>query len=281
MTIELVELMRWTRVPLATGGVILIEPGGAGWSVRVHPRQRPLRALREIVSRLPDAVHVGPIQHITTATGEHAGLMSLRLELDGVPHTRTIGMVIGDDDYTLIEGMARDPSIAGLVEQLLRTSVQPAAPDRVRMVPYRMPAGWFGVRRPLATCWLAPRYPRDRARLVVCDAVPLAGGAAMTQDLLWPFAASPDHHDLRTPTGITETIDRTPLHGTLTHGEHDGATWAIADLTDCRFRYRVQLHDGNAAALSALRAIADSLEPVAVPADPVAHAAQEAFAWLD
>lgn len=262
------ELVRWDRTPLATGGVILTAPT-TGASLRIHPQQRPLRSLHEIASRLHDGTPLGPIRRIRTVSGEPAAMMSLGLGLDGVPYTRAIGMLVRDAEYALIEGMAPEPAIADLVECVVRTCVSPAAHERARMFAYRAPERWLGVRRPLATCWLAPRYPRERARIVVCDAVPIA--SAVTQDLLWPFDPA---------AGTAESLERESLRGTLVCSQTGGTTRALADLRDRRFRYRVQLHDGNDEALAAMRAIVDSIEPIILSQRSVARSSQEAFAWL-
>lgn len=275
MSAELVELMRWTRIPLPAGGVALADPDEPGTTVRIQNGLRPLRSLRSLVSTLArDATPLGPIRHLVTDTGDHAAMIALTVQPAGEPRARIVGTAIGDDEYTLIEGTAREHGlISGLVEQLLCSRVHADAPERARMVPYRLPAGWFGIRRPLATCWLAPRYPRDRSRLVVCDAIPAASAVAATQELLWPCEVPLD--------ASTTELESTPIRGRLAHWTHDGTISALADLSDGAFRYRVQLHDGTAEALETLRDVLATIEPIKRPVMPVALASAHMFAWLN
>lgn len=260
------ELSRWTRSSLACNGVIFTAPHDPRTTVTIEPGRRPLCSLRSIViARFPEAPP-RPIRCIVSENGEYAAVTVV----DGIG---TIGVAIEDDAYTLIECTAPEPATSDrLVVELLRSRVFAGATHRARMVPYRVPGGWFGLRRPMATCWLAPAYPRDRSRIVVCDAISNASAIALTRELLWPCDA---------PSGASiERIQHASLRGELVRWTFDGTISANIDLADDVFRYRAQLHDGNAAALAALRDLVSSLEPIARPVSAAAIAASELFDWL-
>lgn len=263
------DLPRWTRTSLARSGVVFTAPDDARTTVTIQPGRRPLCSLRSIVAaRFPDAT-IGPIRRIVSENGEYAAVTTLPL-VDGV---WSIGVAIEDDAYTSIECMAPELATSDrVVVELLRSRVFAGAPHRARMVPYRIPDRWFGVRRSLATCWLAPAYPRDRSRIVVCDAISNASAIALTRELLWPCAAPVD--------AAVEQIERTSLRGTLTSWTGDGAISANVDLTDGAFHYRAQLRDGTAAALTTLRDVIATLEPIERPISAIAIAASELFDWL-
>jgi hypothetical protein len=267
------DWLAWSREPLANGGVVLTAPAGpAAGSICIRPRVRP-RPLRAIVQSLArqggvDAAHArGPIERIVTDDGEHAALV----ELEMPRASWVVGIVAGEDALTLVEGTGARAAAAAIREavvRMLRATALGIAPQRARMFEYPPPAGWYGVRRTLATCWLAPR---GGGRIVVCDAVPATGSARLTQDLLWTIGA-PAHAEVEPIAGR--------VRGRRTRWTSAGGTLAQIELADARFLYRVYAHARGGADLAALAELVDGIVPVPAPAQRAVSPNSEAFAWM-
>ena len=254
------ELETWKRTLLADDGIMLIKPE-AHDTIWIRPRQGPLQTLQTIVATMKERVPAlraarasAPMERFVTRDGEYG--VSLALQTASLHWA--IAIVAIDDTYVLFEGIGPDAAIASYVGTLATVLPLGAAPDRVRMFDYRPPPGWYGVRRPLATCWIAPR---TTATLLVCDAVPARSTAERMRDVLWPK-----------PRGPTREIERGSLRGHLACGDDELA----AQLTDGRFDYRVHAH--GTAAIDVLDELLVSIAPL-----PASDAPQEtelaAWTW--
>jgi hypothetical protein len=265
-----IALAAWPREPLANGGVVLTSPRGpAIASLCVRPGIAPVRPLRTIIRELAAAApalraarQIAPFERFTTDGGEHAAVVELEARVGSTTLRWVIAVVVLDDELVVIEGTGLGPEVAHWTRQLARVLAVGASWLRARRFVYTPPRGWIGARRALATCWLAPSFPRDPAWLVVCDAVPRGGAIERTLELMWPAPAD----------ATTTPIERGPLRGTRA----DASAVTTVVVADTAFRYRVQLHAG-AQHEAVLEAVLASIEPCPPPRRD--HPNVEVFAW--
>jgi len=263
------DLTRWSRVQHADGSVVLTAPANhpafaakRRATLRIRHDVRPTATLDAVCDLLHAAMagsridQSGPSERTVTRAGEYAALRHLRVTVGEDALNWAVGLIAVDDQMTVIDGLARSPNIAALVRDVVEDCVCAAAFDRIRMVPYCPPAGWFGVRRSMATCWLAPGA---RAAIVVGDAVP-RGPAERMHALLWPLDA---------PERATRSeIDGAAIPGTLATWTVDGRSWAVIELGDARWRVRLALQAGDDQHLIVLRDLVRSIE---LPPPPASH----------
>jgi len=271
-----VDLTRWSRVRHADGSVVLTAPAihpafaaNRRATLRIRPDVRPIATVEAVC----DGLHAStaelrrsridrsePTERLVTRAGEYGAFRHLQVTVGEEPLNWAVGLIAGDDGMTVVDGLARSPNIAALVRDVLEGWVWAGAFDRIRMVPYRPPAGWFGVRRSMATCWLASDAPRDQAAIVVCDAVP-RGPAERLHALLWPL--EPAEHATRV------AIDGAALPGDIATWIVDGRIWAVVQLADARWSVRTALQAGDDQHLIVLRALVRSIELPPAPASDV------------
>ena len=266
-----IDLTRWKRVQHSDGSVVLtarpVHPAFARYrhaTLRIRHEVRPIATLDAVCEGLraaPDdpriqIVRSGPSERVVTRAGEYGAVRQLAVTIGAEALTWAVGLIAGNDRMTVIDGLADLPSIAALVRDVIEASVCADASDRIRMVPYHPPVGWFGVRRSLATCWLAPTAP---TAIVVGDAVP-RGSAEQLHSLLWPLAA-PD----RATRGM---VDEMALPAQLATWTIDGRSWAIVEIADARWSLRVALEAGTEQDVIALRDLVRSIE---LPPSPLTH----------
>lgn len=263
-----IDLTRWERVRHADGSVVLTAPPdhpafarNRRATLRIRHDVRPIATLDAVCdggtagprSRID---RTGPSERLVTRTGEYGAFRQLGVTVGDEALSWAVGLIAGDDRMTVIDGLARSPNIAALVRDVLEDWVCADAFDRIRMVPYRPPAGWFGVRRTLATCWLAPGA---RSTIVVGDAVP-RGPAERTHAMLWPFEA---------PERATRgELDGAALQGQLTTWTVDGRLSAVIELADAQWSIRIALQAGDDQHLIVLRYLVRSVE---LPPPPASH----------
>lgn len=234
-----VDVTRWHRHQEPDGTIVLTAPP-------VHPAFARERHAQLRVRRGLPLAHLGGTR-LVTRTGEYGALRVDHVTLDDRPYVRALGSVMGDDLMT-IEGLAASPNIIELVRDLTIECTWLGAPDRIRMVPYRPPAGWFGVRRDLATGWLAPQAP---VVLLVGDAVP-RGPAERTHALRWPWEPPAD--------AALATLAGTALPGTVSTWTRADRLYATAVLGDDRWCIRLALQHGRDEDLVTLQGVARSIE---------------------
>lgn len=256
-----VDVTSWRRDSQPDGSIVLTaRPVHPGFAHEQHAQLRIRRGLP--IVRLADDV-----ERFVTQSGEYG---ALHVERGADNQVRITGSVIGDGEMMTVEGLAESPNMVALVKDLLVQCVWLGASERIRMVPYRPPAGWFGARRDLATVWLPPDAPRDPASLVVGDAVP-RGPAERTHALVWPLD----------PPADTERVglDGTVIPGTVATWSNDGRVYATAELVSAQWCIRIGLRAGTEQQLVVLRDLARSIEVPPVPANP-APASTELHRWM-
>jgi hypothetical protein len=263
------DLTSWSRVQHADGGVTLTAPAPHPAFAR-HRRAQlrlrhdvPLATLDDVIAAEPRyrIERAEPTERVLTRSGEYGAFRHLHVRARDEQLSWAVGLVAAGDRMTVVEGLARSPNIAELVRDVLDGSVPSTAHDRIRMVPYRPPPGWFGVRRTLATVWLAPGAPRDPATLVVGDAVP-RGPAERTHALMWPL----------------EVPDGAARDGELATWTVDGRVWAVAQRGDTRWSIRAALRAGDASHLVTLRELVASIELPSPPPSPAPDV--DVYAWM-
>ncbi len=262
------DLTRWARVQHADGSVELTappnHPGFAAHrraTLRIRHGVRPIEVLDRVCDSLAAArgwriERSDRTERLVTRGGEYAALRHLTATVGDETWSWPVGLIAGDEQMTVIDGLARSPNIVALVRDVLAETLSVSAFQRIRMVPYRPPAGWFGVRRTMATLWLAPEAPRAPAAIVVCDAVP-RGPAERTHTLLWPLEA-PEH-------AARIEIDGAVLPGEIATWSVGGRIWAVVWLADPRWSVRAALQAGDDQHLVVLRDLVRSIELPPLP----------------
>ncbi len=259
-----VDVTGWIRDALPDGTIVLTAPPVHPGFARERHAQLRIRRERPLV-RPADTV-----ERFVTQSGEYGTLHVEQVSHADQPSHRVTACVIGDEHMLSIEGLADSPNIVPLVRDLAIECTWMGAADRFRMVPYRPPAGWFGVRRQLATIWLPPEAPRDTATLVVGDAVP-RGPAERTHALLWP---------LDPPTDAERTVlDGTALPATVATWTQADRRYATAELVNTQWCIRIGLRAGTELHLAVLHDLARSIE---LPPSPTstAPARTELHRWM-
>jgi len=280
------DLTRWLRVSHADGSVVLTAPPNhpafaahRRATLRIRHDVRPIATLEAVCDglragtaepRRPRIDRAEPTERLVTRSGEFGAFRHLRVTVGDEALNWAVGLIASDDRMTIIDGLARSPNIVALVRDVLDGSVWTGAYDRIRMVPYRPPAGWFGVRRSMATCWLAPDAPREPAVIVVCDAVP-RGPAERMHALVWP---------LETPERATRVeLDGAALPGELATWTVDGRSWAVVRLADARWSVRAALQAGDDQHVIVLRDLVRSIELPPPPASDV-QPGLDLYGWM-
>jgi hypothetical protein len=180
----MIDVPRGWSQELRESGLVLLPPGG--WEVgglRYAERVRPIASFAEIVRGLPVpaawiAGEHGPVERLVTGEGEHAAMQRIDGTFAGLPLRRFVGIVLGDDFYSLLVGQSRDPARHEELEALFRHTLfgdRLALGVRRRRFDYRAPAGWQGLAADhLHAQFLPPGAPRDPSRLTVFPAFPQA-----------------------------------------------------------------------------------------------------------
>jgi hypothetical protein len=287
-----VHLPGW-RATYFADGIGLVSPGGRERGViRIRDRQRPLRSIDDLVrARIAEMTlgeHVpGPIERIITSEGEHAAVTIVTSTLGDERFERTLGVILGDDFYTVIDGGASEAGARAQIRSAVRALVDDYSIGlgvvRRRRYLYQPPIGWSGYARGLITEWHPAGFPNEAASIAVFPARPVGESKAAVLDralheLGW-------HGFTRTSRG-----DPTPI---LTRHHLLGAQWRIVGryddrpvqhqdivvLQDDRFHYAMRL-ESTAVRIDDDREIfhrlLDSIEPI-----PRARSSRRATAALD
>jgi hypothetical protein len=168
-------LPRWSYKYLADG-VYLVPPpeDAAKGAIRIRDRERPLRRFKDIVEltikELPYELadrQMSALDCFTTGEGEYCGLVTLSGTAAGSrkPLEKTIGVVYGDDFYSLIESATHDaavaPALRSAVRDLTYFSSLGLGDKRRRWFLYDPPKGWKPYGRGAITEWLPPDFPAN------------------------------------------------------------------------------------------------------------------------
>ena len=181
---QLVNMLSgWAKMPMADGIVLVPQEDRrpvvfASTNAAVHcvasasscPKSSP--ACPSITPRCK----WGPLQRIVTHEGEHAGILTLTAKTqDGGPAERTIGIVLGDDSYALIDGAVIKPERFAEVRKMVQLITEGfflgLGEHRRRRFQFQPPAaGALG--RVHTSRYYHPQYPREPAIITVHDTRP-------------------------------------------------------------------------------------------------------------
>jgi hypothetical protein len=166
----------WTWA-LCDSGILLTSAVGR---IRYQDQLRPLRRVRDIVATLPvraDWHGAAPltIERLLTHEHEHAALATLEGRVGDQPARRVVGVVVLDDSFTIVDGIAAGTDhledVARTVRELTVADTHMLGERRRRFV-YR-PPGWNGFSlRPHHAYFLAPGYPENGVYMVAFPAQP-------------------------------------------------------------------------------------------------------------
>ncbi len=222
-------------------GILLAPPDRESGTLLYAERVRPIRTIRAILRTLDPSSHplrlVG-VEPTATDEGEHAVIATLA---DDAHHTRTVGVVYGDDFYSLCVGTPAAPDHAALFEAKVRECVARDAHGlgvRRRRFVYDPPAGWQGLLEgPFHAAWYPPDFPSNRSRLSVYPAMP-STNTVPTSALLAMMLESADLRerrvcDVTTPSGLSGTWEAV----TLQHPDGSALRHDFITFDDRRYFY--------------------------------------------
>lgn len=165
--------------------LLVVRPPGGG-CITYHERL-PVRSLVDIARelarddpRFAEAVP-GPPVRMATDEGELAGHTVLRAG----SATRFIAAILTDEFVAALDGAAETTEEAVAVERAVRDLLREARLGlgvRSRRPCYAPPSGWSAVPNGLTTTWYPPRFPAERARIVVYPAHPSSDTATQALD---------------------------------------------------------------------------------------------------
>lgn len=164
----------------------LYPPGGG--RIRYHERL-PVRSLVDTARDLAvaderfAAVSPSPPRRLVTDEGEYAGWTTLR----GGGAVRIVAAVITDEFVAALEGLAESAAEEAVVERAVRDLLREARFGlglRRRRMSYRPPPGWSALPNGLVATWYPPRFPGERARIVVYPAHPSSDDAVAALDAI-------------------------------------------------------------------------------------------------
>lgn len=282
----------WRIVDRADGLALVATDGPRAGLLRIRERTRPLRSASAIIAELarragPVRTEMGPLEALVTVEGEHAAFRVLRGDLTDGPYTRAIGILFGDDDYTLIDAASADPAY---FDELVRATRDLTlhyslglGHRRARRFRYTPPADWIAVPRGLDACWLAPDAPARDASILVRAALPagvsrasVLAGVVAHERLLGA--------ELPAPGRGTTVFARDGLAGTVwtLEGTRGGRPWCcdVAVFEDERFLYPLvaRREPGDTAAAAAFTALVASAQAVPLPQPRTAADAMQHWA---
>lgn len=278
MMVRHLRLPGW-RATYFADGIGLVSPSGREQGViRIRDRQRPLRSITELarsrVAQMTAGEHeLGPIERTVTREGEHAAITVVASRLGSEHFERTLGVILGDDFYTLIDGGASDPGVRAQIADAVRALVEDYSIGlgvlRRRRYIYAPPIAWSGYTRGLITEWHPAGFPNEIASIAVFPARPVGESRPVLLDralheLSW-------HGFTRTAGG-----EPTPI---LTRQHLVGAQWRIVGryedrpllhqdivvLQDDRFHYVTRLESTEARIdddRETFHQLLDSIEPI-------------------
>lgn len=274
-------------------GIFLSPADRTLGSIFYAERVRPLRAIDVIVRELDGLVptkipvEVQTLEPILTDEGEYAVLATLGADAGCV---QTVGVVFGDDFYSLCVGLPLVPAANELFANKVRECVTGDAHMlgvRRRRFAYARPPGWHGLLAgAFHAVWYPLDYPNNRSSLSVYPAVPMSAESSPAAEM---FAAIVKSIDGRVeassePVAVTgyqlagtwSSAVVQHVDGTLRH--HD-----LVVLQDDRFVYPVLLQtvaETHTAHLELLRALLRTIDPIPRNLRARVQGTTPAFAWI-
>jgi hypothetical protein len=278
-------LTNWHRF-VVDGGVLLALPEAGLGRIRVRERQ-PRTRLKSLVDTIVRDVQPGATaaltvapRPLTTREGEAAAFFSVTVRQGELMVARSLGVILGDDSFTIIDGRAERPEVfarvAEMVEALTVSYPLAQGSDRMRRVWYAPPPGWRGLARVHSDVWLAPDHPRAPGQIVIFRARPTvvvdgeAAGlhARLHDELTADYREVGEREPVQTAHG---------LGGELWHhaGVIDGRPRRVAEafLDGGWVRFRLRLVSDEASLERDLAIFASVIESVRPLPDPRAQPA--------
>lgn len=295
---QLVNMLSgWAKMPMADGIVLVPQEGPPAGGIRIHERCRPLRRfsaiLTDIIAGLPEhhtSLQIGPLQRLVTHEGEHAGLITLTAKTqDGGPAERTIGIILGDDSYAMVDGAVIKPERFAEVRQMVQLITEGfflgLGDQRRRRYFFTPPSGWRGLGRVHTSRYYHPQYPREPAIITVHDTRPATVTVSEVTDrlLFQDFTGGLERDPPAPPTPI---VARSGLAGQIVRisGHHPSGrhlAFVQATLVDSRFSYTIVLETTVEALPKHLPTLTEmALSIVPVPPRKT-QSASALIAWAD
>jgi hypothetical protein len=184
----------WKRHHVADGVVIVPPEGMKLAAITIRQRVRPLRSLKSILDEAlthlePQMrVHlaISPADRYVNTSGEYVALATMTSTYADTFFQQTTAMVLGDDWFAQIDGVAHAaviaPKIAEVVRVLATTCYLGLGELRRRPYLYTPPPGWRGVGHACETVYYGPRHPTSRAVIRMFHARPVKMTPSESQD---------------------------------------------------------------------------------------------------
>jgi hypothetical protein len=247
-------LPTWRLRYLADGLGLFPPEGLSHGGLRVRERLRPLASARAIVDRSLRALPMehtirGPIEQLVTCEGEYAALQTTTGTTHGEPFVRSIGIVFGDDFYTMLDGGSTIPDKFDFFTKAVRDFTYFYALGlghrRKRRFLYDPPAGFVGYPRGLCTLWHPADYPQNRALITVFPASPAGDRPADTleqvlHEMTWTGFVR-EHLDEPEPVFSDHELSGMRWRVTGRFAEEPTTVADVVVLQDDRFAYVLRL----------------------------------------
>lgn len=161
----------WQRTFSHGDAILVLEDAPESGFIRCGRGRGATRTVRDLFATLerdqPGCVELG-----VSADGEYYAFAVRR---DGQTQT-VLAIVFGDERYSRIESMSRDPAMFDVFSLAARDLVYQASlgfgAGRIRPYYYEPPRDWIGLSRPGRAVWLAPTCGREFQQLRIFDARP-------------------------------------------------------------------------------------------------------------
>ena len=256
-------------------------------------RVRPLRTIDVIVRELdgllpwPLPIRSRSFEPLVTDEGEYAVLATLR---DDAGCERTVGVLFGDDFYSLCVGLPRVPAANELFATQVRACVAKDAHMlgvRRRRFAYARPPGWHGLLAgAFHAVWYPLSYPNHRSSLSVYPAIPMPADASPAADMFAAIVASIDGRVEASskPVPVVEYgLAGTWASAVVRHVDGTSLHHDLVVLQDDRYVYPVLLlavASHHAADLEVLRDLLCTIQPIPRDLRERARGTTPAFAWM-
>jgi len=154
------------------------QVGAIRYRERVRPLVRASVVVEKLLSRFPQFgnVSVSRPEMLVTSEGEYAAHVVVSGTMDGKPAQRDVGLVFGDDFYSMLSGLcvvSEEFAAFTRAVKLLVKMDSLALGVRRRRYLYTPPADWQGLVRGFTTEWSPVDFPRNHSLIHVFPANPL------------------------------------------------------------------------------------------------------------
>jgi hypothetical protein len=256
-------LTGWTIVDEGDREVLLAKQGAR---LRYVERNWPVRSIADIAMSLVaghQLLEIGPVEEHITEEGEYGGIVRSRLQIESRVVQRSIGVVMGDDFYSLLDATIDEPALfdavhADVVAATCRETLGLGA--RPRRFRHDAPYNWHRTRR-----GIAESYERGRARVRVFPANPRRDLAPSALDALFSDLCRAGF--ISTTAADSEIVLASGLAGTVREATgvfgEQSTHHAISVLDDGRYLYVVREDaPSDEYSADAFRSVVESIEPL-------------------